>query len=151
MVKKETIKPIAEYFTAKEISRIKVIIFLVGILVAIFMQTSLFGDLSEIWKVIIIAIMFGTSILFKVDFYSSKEIGKKIYTIYTDKTKTWYQKGLEFGNLGMDLLHVSGDMFQIGLDEQFPEKEPEVIPDAEKEEILAPATWTQPLEDPEIE
>lgn len=111
------------------ITRIRLIIFIVGIVVTVFMQTDVFESLDVALKIIIIGVMFGAGILFRVDLTASREIGLKIKDIYKDRKMTWFEKGLEFGNLGMDLLHKAGEMWQIGDAEQFPEKELEPIPE----------------------
>jgi len=149
--KKMEIKTLKEYFTKEDISRLRVIIFLIGIVLVVFMETKIFGNLNDVGKVLIYAFLFGSSILLKIDYSSSKEVGKQIMAVYRDKKLTTLEKCNKFGNMGMQLIHKAGELWELSMDEQFPEKEPEVIPDAEKEEILAPATWTQPLEDPEIE
>ena len=111
-----------EYLTGEiSITRIRLIIFIVGIVLTIFMQTSVFDNLGVAIKIIIIGVMFGAGILFRVDFTASREIGLKIKDIYIDRKLTWYEKGMEFGNIGMDLLHKAGEMWQIGDKEQFPE------------------------------
>lgn len=119
----DEIKKAKEFLTKEDISRIKVLIFLAGIITTIFMQTDIFDSIHVVAKILIIAGMFGVSILFKVDFYSSREIGKRMATIYKDKDKSWYDKGQEYGNMAMDLLWRAGEMWQVGKEEQFPETE----------------------------
>lgn len=104
------------------ITRIRLIIFIVGIVITIFMQTNVFERLDVAIKIIIIGVMFGAGILFKVDLTASREIGLKLKDIYLDRKLTWFEKGMKFGNIGMDCLHKSGDMFQLSDAEQFPEK-----------------------------
>lgn len=116
------IKEVKDYFTKEiNITRLRLIIFIVGIVIAIFMNTNAFDKLDEAIKIIIIASMFGMSILFKVDLFSKKEVGKQIVKIYKDKEMSWYEKGLQFGNIGMELLNEAGVLWGIGLEEQFPE------------------------------
>ena len=112
-----------EYLAGEiSITRIRLIIFIVGIVITVFMQTDVFDSLDVALKVIVIGVLFGAGILFKVDFTASREIGLKIKDIYVDRKLTWFEKGMEFGNIGMDLLHKAGEMWQIGDKEQFPEK-----------------------------
>ena len=115
-----------EYLSGEiAITRIRLIIFIVGIVLTIFMATDVFDNLNVAIKIIIIGMMFGAGILFKVDLTASREIGLKLKDIYLDRKMTWFEKGMKFGNIGMDCLHKSGDMFQLSDAEQFPEK-PEV-------------------------
>ena len=109
------------------ITRIRLIIFIIGIVITIFMQTSVFEDLNVAIKVIIIGVLFGVGILFKVDFTNSKEIGMKIMKILKNRSLNWEKQALELGDLGMSLLHESGVMWSVGMEEQFPEKPTEHI------------------------
>ena len=132
------ITKLKEYFTKEDISRLRVIIFLIGIVLVVFMETKIFGNLNDVVKVLIYAFLFGSSILLKIYYSSSKEVGKQIMTIYRDKNSTWYEKGLKFGNIGMQLIHKAGELWELGMEEQFEEKEditvnPE-IPGLKKEE-----------------
>lgn len=113
------IKKAKDFLTKEEISRLKFIIFLIGICVFIFMDTNLFRNLSDMTKIIIYAVLWGTFIFLKIDILPTKEIGHQIKEIYMDRSMTWFQKGQEFGNIGMDLLHKAGEMWQIGNKEQF--------------------------------
>ena len=116
-----------EYLSGEiAITRIRLIIFIVGIVLTIFMATDVFDNLNVAIKIIIIGMMFGAGILFKVDLTASREIGLKLKDIYLDRKMTWFEKGMKFGNIGMDCLHKSGDMFQLSDAEQFPEKPAEV-------------------------
>ena len=125
-----------EYLAGEiSITRIRLIIFIVGIVITVFMQTNVFNSLDVALKVIVIGVLFGAGILFKVDFTASREIGLKIKDIYVDRKLTWFEKGMEFGNIGMDLLHKAGEMWQIGDKEQFPEQ-PEEPLNKIPEEIL---------------
>ncbi len=112
-----------DYLTKEEISRLKFIIFLIGVGVFIFMDTSLFKDLSDIAKVSIYFILWGTFVFLKIELMPAKEIGLQIKDIFLDRQLDWYEKGQQFGNIGMKLLHKAGEMWQIGDGEQFPEKD----------------------------
>ena len=127
-------KTFKEYFTKEDISRLRVIIFLIGIVLVIFMETNIFGNLNDVIKVLIYAFLFGSSILLKLDYSSSKEVGKQIITIYKDKNMSWYEKGLKFGNIGMQLIHKAGELWEIGMEEQFEDKP--TLPKGDSDNII---------------
>ena len=106
------------------IKRMRLIVFIIGVVLSIFMATDLFDNLHVVAKVLIIAGMFGVSILFKVDMFSKKEVGKQIMGIYKSKEMSWQQKCLEMGNIAVELLNEAGILWETGLDEQFPKENP---------------------------
>jgi len=112
-----------EFMSKKEISNIKFIVFLIGIAVFIFMDTGLFRDLNDIIKVSVYIILWGSFLVLGIEILPAKDIGLKIKDIYLDSKMSWYEKGIQFGNIGMELLHKAGEMWQIGNEEQFPEKD----------------------------
>ena len=127
-------KNIKEYFTKEDVSRLRVIIFIIGIVLIIFMETSIFGNLNDVFKVLIYAILFGVSMLLKIDFSGSREVGKQIMGIYKDKNLTWYEKGTRFGNIGMQLIHKAGELWELGMEEQFEDKP--TLPKVDSDNII---------------
>lgn len=111
------------FMSKKEISNIKFLVFLIGISIFIFMDTSLFRGLNDIIKVIIYIGLWGTFLVLGIEILPAKDIGLKIKDIYLDSKMTWFEKGQHFGNIGMELLHKAGEMWQIGNEDQFIEKD----------------------------
>ena len=111
------------YFMEKEISRAQYIITIVGLLVFVFMNTTIFQDADDMVKVLFYAGFLVAGPLLGVKFIKWGKLGDKFKDILSNKLTSVKEKLTEMIHAIMPYWNVIGETFEDLNELQFSEKE----------------------------
>ena len=108
-----------EWMVKPRIKPYQMIIAIIGIMVVVFMDTSLYKEFPDMVKVLIYGSLILLTILSGISIVDIKEIAQKLKEVMEDKTMTLWQKIQAFMNVGVEALSRAGEGWEMFHDEQF--------------------------------
>ena len=110
-----------KYLGTQKLTPFQLIWFVVGIFFFIFIETDVFGNLTDIIKILIYAGFMVICILLGVSVVNVKKIAGDLKSIYINSNLTAEQKVNAYGNLALTVLSQLGEAFELLNEEQFKE------------------------------
>ena len=110
-----------KYLGTQKLTPFQLIWFVVGIFFFIFIESDVFGNLTDIIKILIYAGFMVICILLGVSVVNVKKIAGDLKSIYINSNLTAEQKVNAYGNLALTVLSQLGEAFELLNEEQFKE------------------------------
>ena len=122
-----------KWLNSPKIKPYQMILAIVGLMVVVFMETSLYQEFPDYAKLVIYGTLILVSILAGVSIVDLKQIAIKLREIMEDKKMSLWEKVKAFMTVGMEALSKAGESWELFHEEQFDEVKQEKIEDLQAE------------------
>lgn len=118
-----------KWLNTPKIKPYQMILAIVGLMVVVFMETSLYQGFPDYVKFVIYSTLILVSILAGISIIDLKEIALKLKAIMEDNSLSLWEKIQAFMRVGMEALTKAGEGWELFHEEQFEEAKQETIND----------------------